>query len=166
MPVFILFGSLIASFFPFLHYPWAICCSVNAIWIRSIKLTLLRTYDPWPHTLMNICKMVANLKVFNRYTWVEYCKITSIVSSVNYNVTGKWTSLLLRKSGDCSWSPKKPFLIQSRSCSFCWWIMPLEDLPIACLKRNSFYVQVRNYGSLNYGDVKSQPLNNIWLSQM
>lgn len=39
--------------FSYLHYLWAICCSVTAIWIKSIKLTLLRIYDPWPRLLIN-----------------------------------------------------------------------------------------------------------------
>lgn len=72
--LFILPGSLIASFFFFVlpcsHYLWAICCSAVAVWIRSIKMTLLRLYDPWPRPLMTSRKMGANLEVLNWYTRV------------------------------------------------------------------------------------------------
>lgn len=80
MLVFILRGSLIASFFsPFLCYPWAICCPVTAVWMESIILTLLRTYDPWPN-LINSCKMVANIVRLHQF------------SAMSNNITDKWTS--------------------------------------------------------------------------
>lgn len=80
MLVFILRGSLIASFFPpFLCYPWAICCPITAIWMESIKLTLLRTYDPWPNRI-NSSKMIANIVRLHQF------------SAVSNNITDKWTS--------------------------------------------------------------------------
>lgn len=80
MLVFILRGSLIASFFsPFLCYPWAICCPVTAVWMEAIILTLLRTYDPWPN-LINSCKMIANIVRLHQF------------SAMSNIITDKWTS--------------------------------------------------------------------------